>query len=114
LGHLPGTVHGTAHWGADWPSWNHQGSSTSIYPDHFDAEFHVFSIDWSEDNIDFIMDDEVYFNINPNMMNGQPYPFNNPFFFLLNVAVGGNWPGYPDETTTFPVFMAVDYVRVYQ
>ena len=114
LGHLPGTVHGTAHWGADWPSWNHQGASTSIYPDHFDGEFHVFSIDWSEDNIDFIMDDEVFFNINPSMMNGQPYPFNNPFFFLLNVAVGGNWPGYPDETTTFPVFMAVDYVRVYQ
>lgn len=114
LGHLAGTVHGTAHWGIDWPNWTHQGSSTSIYPDNFDEEFHVFSIDWSEDNIDFIMDDEVFFNINPSMMNGQPYPFNNPFFFILNVAVGGNWPGYPDETTTFPVFMAVDYVRVYQ
>lgn len=114
LGHLAGTVHGTAHWGMDWPNWTHQGSSTSIYPDNFDEEFHVFSVDWSEDNIDFIMDDEVFFNINPSMMNGQPYPFNNPFFFILNVAVGGNWPGYPDETTTFPVFMAVDYVRVYQ
>ena len=114
LGHLAGTVHGTAHWGIDWPNWTHQGSSTSIYPDNFDEEFHVFSIDWSEDNIDFIMDDEVFFNINPSMMNGQPYPFNNPFFFILNVAVGGNWPGNPDETTTFPVFMAVDYVRVYQ
>ena len=112
LGHLAGTVHGTAHWGIDWPNWTHQGSSTSIYPENFDEEFHVFSIDWSEDNIDFIMDDEVFFNINPSMMNGQPYPFNNPFFFILNVAVGGNWPGYPDETTTFPVFMAVDYVRV--
>tara|TARA_B100000963_G_scaffold361691_1_gene398734 strand:- start:1737 stop:2927 length:1191 start_codon:yes stop_codon:yes gene_type:complete len=114
LGHLPGTVHGTAHWGIDWSNWNHQGLSTSIYPANFDEEFHVFSIDWSEDNIDFIMDDDVFFNINPSMMNGQPYPFNNPFFFILNVAVGGNWPGYPDETTTFPVFMAVDYVRVYQ
>ena len=114
LGQLAGTVHGTAHWGIDWPNWTHQGSSTSIYPENFDEEFHVFSIDWSEDNIDFIMDDEVFFNINPSMMNGQPYPFNNPFFFILNVAVGGNWPGYPDETTTFPVFMAVDYVRVYQ
>lgn len=114
LGHLPGTVHGTAHWGIDWSNWNHQGLSKSIYPEYFDEEFHVFSIDWTEDNIDFIMDDEVFFNINPSMMNGQPYPFNNPFFFILNVAVGGNWPGNPDETTTFPVFMAVDYVRVYQ
>lgn len=114
LGHLPGTVHGTAHWGADWPSWNHQGSSTSIYPDHFDGEFHVFSVDWTENEIHFLMDDSQYFTINTSMMNGQPYPFNNPFFFILNVAVGGNWPGYPDESTTFPVFMAVDYVRVYQ
>ena len=74
LGHLPGTIHGTAHWGMDWPNWTHQGLSTSIYPENFDEEFHVFSIDWSEDNIDFILDDEVFFNINPNMMNGQPYP----------------------------------------
>lgn len=114
LGHLPGTVHGTAHWGADWPSWNHQGSSTSIYPEHFDAEFHVFSIDWTANSIRYLMDDEEFFTINTSMMNGQPYPFNNPFFFILNVAVGGNWPGYPDETTMFPVFMAVDYVRIYQ
>ncbi len=114
LGHLPGTVHGTAHWGADWPSWTHQGSSVSIYPDHFDEEFHVFSVEWMEDEIKFFMDDEVYFTIAPSMMQGQPYPFNNPFFFILNVAVGGNWPGNPDESSEFPVFMAVDYVRVYQ
>ncbi|MFZ8835948.1 MAG: family 16 glycosylhydrolase [Flavobacteriales bacterium] len=114
LGHLPGTVHGTAHWGIDWPNWNHQGLSTSIYPDHFDQEFHVFSIDWQANEIRYLMDDEEFFVINTSMMNGQPYPFNNPFFFILNVAVGGNWPGYPDETTAFPVFMAVDYVRVYQ
>ena len=114
LGHLPGTVHGTAHWGADWPNWTHQGTSISIYPDHFDQEFHVFSVEWMEDEIKFLMDDHVYFTINPTLMQGQPYPFNNPFFFILNVAVGGNWPGSPDASTEFPVFMAVDYVRVYQ
>jgi beta-glucanase (GH16 family) len=47
-------------------------------------------------------------------MNGQAYPFNEDFFFILNVAVGGNWPGYPDESTLFPVYMAIDYVRVFQ
>jgi beta-glucanase (GH16 family) len=67
-----------------------------------------------EDEISFLMDDQVYFSITPSMMQGQPYPFNNPFFFILNVAVGGNWPGNPDESSEFPVFMAVDYVRVYQ
>ncbi len=44
----------------------------------------------------------------------QNYPFNNDFFFILNVAVGGIWPGYPDDTTEFPKFMAVGHVRVYQ
>ena len=114
LGHLPGTVHGTAHWGADWPSWTHQGATSSIYPEHFDEEFHLFSIEWEHDQINFLRDDQVYFTITPSMMQGQPYPFNNPFFFILNVAVGGNWPGNPDESSEFPVFMAVDYVRVYQ
>ena len=114
LGHLPGTVHGTAHWGADWPGWTHQGATSSIYPEHFDEEFHLFSIEWEQDQINFLRDDQVYFTITPSMMQGQPYPFNNPFFFILNVAVGGNWPGNPDESSEFPVFMAVDYVRVYQ
>ena len=47
-------------------------------------------------------------------MNGQPYPFNASFFFIMNIAVGGNWPGYPDATTQFPQTMVVDYVRVFQ
>lgn len=114
LGHQAGTVHGTAHWGDDYSQWQHQGNDISIYPDHFDGEFHVFSIDWAPNEINYLMDDEVFFTVNTAMMNGQNYPFNENFFFILNVAVGGNWPGYPDETTTFPVFMAVDYIRVFQ
>jgi beta-glucanase (GH16 family) len=114
LGHQAGTVHGTAHWGNSYSQWQHQGNDISIYPDHFDGEFHVFSIDWTPNEINYLMDDEVYFTVNTAMMNGQNYPFNEAFFFILNVAVGGNWPGYPDETTSFPVFMAVDYIRVFQ
>lgn len=114
LGHQAGTVHGTAHWGNSYSQWQHQGNNISIYPDHFDEQFHVFSIDWAPDEINYLMDDEVYFTINTAMMNGQNYPFNEAFFFILNIAVGGNWPGYPDETTSFPVFMAVDYIRVFQ
>lgn len=114
LGHQAGTVHGTAHWGNDYPQWQFQGNDISIYPDNFDGEFHVFSIDWSPNEIIYLMDDEAFFTVNTAMMNGQNYPFNDPFFFILNVAIGGNWPGYPDETTSFPVFMAIDYVRVFQ
>jgi beta-glucanase (GH16 family) len=114
LGHQAGTVHGTAHWGNDYPQWQFQGNDISIYPENFDGEFHVFSIDWSPNEIIYLMDDEAFFTVNTAMMNGQNYPFNDPFFFILNVAIGGNWPGYPDETTSFPVFMAIDYVRVFQ
>jgi len=45
---------------------------------------------------------------------GQPYPFNEQFFFIFNIAIGGNWPGNPDETTQFPQRMEVDYVRVFE
>lgn len=114
LGHQAGTVHGTAHWGNDYSQWQHQGDAISIYPEHFDGEFHVFSLEWEANTVRYLMDDEEYFQVNTTMMNGQNYPFNGPFFFILNVAIGGNWPGYPDESTLFPVFMAVDYVRVYQ
>ena len=114
LGHQAGTVHGTAHWGNDYSQWQYQGDAISIYPEHFDGEFHVFSLEWEANTVRYLMDDEEYFQVNTSMMNGQNYPFNGPFFFILNVAVGGNWPGFPDESTLFPVFMAVDYVRVYQ
>jgi beta-glucanase (GH16 family) len=60
------------------------------------------------------MDDIHYHTITPQNMNGFNYPFNDAFFFIMNVAVGGEWPGDPNETTPFPGFMAVDYIRVFQ
>jgi beta-glucanase (GH16 family) len=52
--------------------------------------------------------------VNKTDLAGYTYPFNAPFFFIFNIAVGGNWPGSPDATTYFPQWMIVDYVRVYQ
>jgi beta-glucanase (GH16 family) len=60
------------------------------------------------------MDDELYHTFTPANTAGQPYPFNQPFFFVFNVAVGGNLPGSPDANTRFPQQMIVDYVRVFQ
>ena len=76
--------------------------------------FHLFSIQWQQNSITWYMDDQPYYSINSSQMNGQPYPFNAPFFFIMNIAVGGNWPGYPDASTQFPQTMMVDYVRVFQ
>ena len=115
VGSSPSTVHGTIHFGADWTQHNYVGQGTSLPSgETFADEFHVFSIDWNEDGITWFIDDQPFYSVTSTVTGGQPYPFDNPFFFILNVAVGGQWPGYPDATTTFPQFMAVDYVRVFQ
>ncbi|MDA8771618.1 glycoside hydrolase family 16 protein [Flavobacteriales bacterium] len=115
VGHEPGTVHGTAHWGSSWNVHQYNGSSIGLpNGEHFSEAFHLFSVDWQEDQITWYMDDQEYYSITSSQMNGQPYPFNDSFFFIMNIAVGGNWPGYPDASTSFPQEMIVDCVRVFQ
>ena len=74
----------------------------------------MFSINWENNLIEFLLDGEVYHTITPATLNGVPYPFNKNQFFIFNVAVGGNFPGSPDASTPFPQHMIVDYVRVFQ
>jgi hypothetical protein len=115
VGHQPGTNHGTAHWGANFGVHQYNGSSITLPGGaKFSEAFHLFSIEWQQNSIVWFMDDQPFFSIDNTQMNGQPYPFNAPFFFIMNIAVGGNWPGYPDATTVFPQTMTVDYVRVFQ
>ncbi len=114
-GNLPNRVLGTAHYGANISQ--HQYSSMSKYlsgTNNFQDEFHVFSINWEVDKIEFLVDDEVFHTVTPATLNGAPYPFNKNFFFVFNVAVGGNLPGNPDNSTPFPQSMIVDYIRVFQ
>jgi len=115
VGSNPRRVHGTAHWGADFSQHQYEGEGVSIpFPETFADEFHVFSIIWEENSIRWLLDDVEYFSLDPTTTTGQPYPFNESFFFILNVAIGGDWPGNPNETSTYPEVMAVDYVRVFQ
>ena len=115
IGSSPSTTHGTIHFGADWTQHNYVGQGTSLTSGQtFADEFHVFSIEWDANGITWLLDDSPFYSVSPNVVGSQPYPFDHPFFFILNVAVGGQWPGYPDATTTFPQFMAIDYVRVFQ
>lgn len=114
-GDLPNRVLGTVHFGANLSQ--HRYISQSKYLSgnaNFQDEFHVFSINWVADKIEFLVDNEVFHTITPASMNGAAYPFNKPFFFIFNVAVGGNLPGSPDNSTPFPQRMIVDYVRVFQ
>lgn len=113
IGSEPATVHGTLHGpgysGGGGISGDHALTGAALSDD-----FHVFAIEWEENRIRWFIDGQAYFTITPaNLPNGSNWVFNQPQFLILNVAVGGNWPGNPDGSTVFPQRMTVDYVRVY-
>ncbi|QHT65808.1 glycoside hydrolase family 16 protein [Rhodocytophaga rosea] len=114
VGHKANTVHGTVHYGQAWPNNQYKGTFTVLPAGDFSNDFHVFSIVWERNLIRWYLDETQFFSIKPADLSPHHYPFNARFHLLLNVAVGGNWPGNPDATTVFPQRMLVDYVRVYQ
>ena len=120
LGHQTDTLYGTLHFGE--PHSQDQGTYT-LSSGNFSEEFHVFALEWDPGEIRLYCDGIKYKTINdwytkrPGF--GEvtyPAPFDQPFYMIFNVAVGGNWPGYPDATTPFDerAQMVVDYVKVYQ
>lgn len=114
-GDQPNRVLGTVHYGANLNERQFRTASKFLQGGkNFQDEFHVFTIIWEEDLIEFYVDDEKYYTVTPATTGNQPYPFNKTFFFIMNVAVGGNLPGNPDATTPFPQSMIVDYIRVFQ
>jgi len=115
VGHQPNRVHGTIHYGANNSQHQYIGSSTALAGTaKFSDEFHVFSLVWEQNKITWLLDDVSFYEITPANVSPAAYPFNAPFFFIFNVAVGGQWPGNPDASTNFPQRMIVDYVRVFQ
>jgi beta-glucanase (GH16 family) len=102
-------IHGTIHWFADQYAY-YGGASQSLDV----TQYHVYSIEWDASSIKWFIDGNQYWEANiKDNINGTE-EFHKPFFILLNMAVGGNWPGSPDAATQFPAKMYVDYVRVYQ
>jgi beta-glucanase (GH16 family) len=103
-------VHGTVHW--DSNGHVSAGGSYTLQSGTFADEYRVFTIIWDETHIRWFVNDVQFYiiNITPSHMT----EFHQEFFFLFNVAVGGNWPGNPDATTIFPQQMKVDYIRVFQ
>jgi beta-glucanase (GH16 family) len=115
IGKEPSTIHGTAH-GPGYSGGEAIGKAIEI-PDGKKASdaFHVFTIEWEPQQIRWYMDGKLYHTLTPsNLPAGKKWVFDHPHFLILNLAVGGQWPGYPDQTTTFPQTMLVDYVRVYR
>jgi hypothetical protein len=114
LGQEPNKMYGTLHWGANYTVHQSKGSSYVLSTGSFDEQFHVYSMDWKQDTIKLYVDDMQYLTVTKADLAGSEYPFNKDFFFIFNIAVGGNWPGSPDSNTSFPQRMVVDYVRVFQ
>jgi beta-glucanase (GH16 family) len=114
IGKEPSMVHGTIH-GPGYSGANGIGSPFSLSIGKFADDFHVFAIEWDPARIRFYVDNTMYAERTPaEIPSGATWVYTHPFFVILNVAVGGTWPGNPDATTVFPQQMLVDYVRVYE
>lgn len=113
LGHQPNKTYGTLHWGNVGGQSTQSGGSYILPSGDFYEKFHVFSFLWTSDKMEWYVDDVKFYTVNKSQVTGN-YPFDKPFFFIFNVAVGGNWPGNPDATTEFPQRMIVDYIRMFQ
>lgn len=110
LGQQPNKVYGTVHY--DNGGHQQSGSNYSLSTGAFSDGFHLFSLVWTPNNLSWYIDKQQYFTVSKNSISG--FPFDLSQFFIFNIAVGGNWPGNPDQTTVFPQTMTVDYIRVYQ
>lgn len=113
IGREPSVNHGTLH----GPGYSGGAGLGGIYSlpsgQKFSDDFHIFAIEWEPTIVRFYVDGNLYQTKTPADATGKQWVFDHPFFILLNVAVGGNFPGNPNDTTTFPQTMTVDYVRVY-
>lgn len=104
------TVYGTAHWSNNGSHAEYSGNKSLPSGEKYNDEFHVFSIVWNSSSIRWYVDNSLYHTMNTASMTA----FKNKFFFILNIAVEGNWPGPVGPSTQFPQYMLVDYIRVFQ
>jgi beta-glucanase (GH16 family) len=109
IGQQPNITYGTLHWG---PTTDHfYGKTLGLSSGTFADSFHVYTMKWTASAIELLVDDVSYLLMD---ISTGDFPFNQNFFFIFNIAVGGDFPGPPDQTTPLPQRMVVDYVRVFQ
>jgi beta-glucanase (GH16 family) len=115
IGKEPYLVHGTIH-GPGYSGDKAIGQSHALPGEQkFFDDFHVYAVEWGPEEIRFYVDDTLYETRTPaDLPKGAKWAYDHPFFLLLNVAVGGSWPGNPDATSVYPQTMLVDYVRAYR
>ena len=113
LGHEPSKVYGTIHYGPG-PGSTQISRPYSLSSSSFYDQFHVFSLEWSQDELKWYVDNQLFSTVKKADVGSNTWPFNEEFYMIINLAVGGNWPGNPDANTSFPQWMILDYVRAYK
>ncbi len=114
VGKEPGTVYGSLH-GPGYSGGNPLTAGYSLSKGkRFADDFHLYAVEWEPGVIRFYVDDALFETQTPGSVPHRQWAFDHPFYLLLNVAVGGAWPGNPNASTEFPASMLVDYVRVYR
>lgn len=111
VGKDPHTVYTTLH---TQDSHGNSINSKRTGIDNIEEGFHVFAIDWTEEKIDFLVDEKIIYTFNPSLKNENTWPFDQKFFIIVNMAVGGNFGGPEVDDTIFPQEYIVDYIKVYQ
>jgi beta-glucanase (GH16 family) len=112
IGKEPHNVYGTLH-GPGYSGAKGISKPRTIDGDYAE-DFHTYAVEWEPHIIRWYVDGDLYQTLTPDALNGEEWVFEHDFFILLNLAVGGYWPGMPDQTTVFPQTYLVDYVRVYE
>lgn len=111
-GQEPHIIHGSLH-GPGYSGGNAITKSFALMNARFDTDYHIFAVEWDEDKIDYFVNDYLYQRIQKSDVKGE-WVYNQPFFIILNMAVGGSYVGFPLPQTPFPQKMIIDYVRVYK
>jgi len=115
IGKEPTIIHGSIHGPGYVGSSGIEAPYTLPGKQRFADDFHVFAIEWDPNSVSFLVDHDLYVRrTRADLKPGWKWVFDKPFFLILNLAVGGDWPGNPDSSTVFPQSMLVDYIRVYQ
>jgi beta-glucanase (GH16 family) len=114
VGFEPDTIYANIHTEA----FNHvdgTAKGSSIYVEAPDEAFHTYAIEWTPDKIDFLVDEQNYFTFENTGAGVAEWPFDQPFYLILNAAVGGSWGGQEGiDDAIFPQSYRIDYVRVYE
>jgi beta-glucanase (GH16 family) len=112
IGKEPDLIHGTLH-GPGYSAANGFGKASGLASGSYADDFHLFALEWERGEVRWYRDGILYHTARPQLVAGD-WVFDHPFFLILNLAVGGDWPGNPDASTVLPQQMLVDYVRVYR